>query len=141
MFMTLWVCVTRYKTSRNPLVALFYKDGLGYFIMIARTSTHAQSLVSTVHLTDRLLHYSSHLCRQHSLPLCSSCESASRSYRRFTAQPRFSHSGLMFTSSPCTFRSPTNFLKPVLINRLCLKVLKLCSTASSQPEWSSTFAK
>lgn len=38
MFMTLWVCVTRYKTSRNPLVALFYKDGLGYFIMIALIS-------------------------------------------------------------------------------------------------------
>lgn len=38
MFMTLWICFTRYKASKSPLVALFYRDGLGYFWILSLIS-------------------------------------------------------------------------------------------------------
>lgn len=31
---TLYTCVTKYKASNSPLIALFYRDGLGYFFIL-----------------------------------------------------------------------------------------------------------
>lgn len=35
---TMWICITKYRASNSPLVGLFYRDGLGYFLVLSLIS-------------------------------------------------------------------------------------------------------
>lgn len=38
MSMTLWICFIRYRAMQSPLLAFFYRDGLGYFWILSLVS-------------------------------------------------------------------------------------------------------
>ncbi|KAF5317637.1 hypothetical protein D9611_014969 [Ephemerocybe angulata] len=39
LIMTFWLCFAKHQSTKSPLVATFYKDGLFYFLLLSAVST------------------------------------------------------------------------------------------------------